>query len=121
MDDLDIPNEGLLTFIAEWKKHRETRELATDLHDFFAAVEHRFLDYLDVAEEGRGLWQLMFDEEIEDGSASSDLFDCIAAAAYFLGRRNERNGLTDEDVLRRRKAEYDARHRDKPASSGGGG
>jgi len=121
MDELDIPKEGLLTFIAEWKKHRETRDLAADLDDFFAAVEHRFLDYLDVAEEGRGLWQLMFDEEIEDGSAISDLLDCIAAAAYFLGRRNERNGLTDEDVLRRRKAEYDARHSGKPASSGGGG
>ena len=121
MEELDIPKEGLLAFIAEWEKHRETRDLAADIDDFFAAVDHKMLDYLDVAEEGRGLWQLMFDEEIQDGSAMSDLIDCIAAAAYFLGRRNERNGLTDEDVLRKRKAEYDARQRDKPASSGGGG
>jgi len=56
-------------------------DLEDDLYRYFINEFNRW-DWADIANEARRVWQLMFDEEIEDDSPVSYIFCAIAASAY---------------------------------------
>lgn len=59
-------------------------DVGDSVHRHFTELAASFDDYLDVANEGRRLWNVMLDDGIEAWSPEDSLISGVAAAAYHL-------------------------------------
>lgn len=63
---------------------------ADELHLHFTALEEsgQLTDWIDVTDEGRRLWNMMFDDQVEEGSAIDSVLAAVAASGYELALRH---------------------------------
>jgi hypothetical protein len=54
------------------------------LHGLFRMREQNFSEWMEVADEGRRVWNLMFSDDVEESSPVDGVFGAIAASAYNL-------------------------------------
>jgi len=59
-------------------------DIEDNIHRHFSELAASFDDWLDVANEGRRLWNVMFNEKFDDWSPEDSLISGVAAAAYSL-------------------------------------
>lgn len=71
------------------------------VHKHFEALRHEFIDWVEVADEGRRVWRIMIDERTENYSPGQAVFDGIAAAGYYLALDvlAVRLGISADDVM----------------------
>ena len=76
-------------------------DTADTIHAHFTAMEDRFQDWGDVADEGRRLWSMMFEETIESDSPLGDVLSGIAASGFALAIRQvaARLGVSPTSVM----------------------
>ena len=66
--------------IANWD--REDVDLGDAVHKHFKELASQMHDWIDVAAEGRRLWDVAFQEPMEEYSAIDDMLNGVAAAAW---------------------------------------
>jgi len=92
--------------IANWD--REDVDLGDAVHKHFEELASQMHDWIDVAAEGRRLWDVAFKEPVEEFSPIDDMLNGVAAAAWDvavsriasqlnISAKNLRNTLINEN------------------------
>lgn len=73
--------------ILQWARENNDSDTCNDIHVHFNELAEKFDEWPAVAAEGLRLWNMMFEDDVEEFSAIDGVIAGVSAAAYDLAIR----------------------------------